>query len=205
MNSMCVADIAFYLFAFGLVSSCILLLFAQRIFYGALSLLLIVFHMAALLILMGAEFIGLALLISYTAALSIYFFFTVLTGDVCEKESVKLTLIAKSILYALIALLGGQLCFLLLSKVEIASKGFLQDQTNEVLKVQSLGEVLYTDYFFIFQLTGFLLFVAMICVLALLGKSSDHLLKRKIGIFKALSAYRVTMKSMPVGKGVKED
>ncbi|MEI8320535.1 MAG: NADH-quinone oxidoreductase subunit J [Alphaproteobacteria bacterium] len=192
-------DGVFYTFAFGIIASCTLLIFSKTTLYAALSLIAVFFNASALLILMEADFMGLILLLMYVGAIAVLFLFGMMMTTGPNSEDLRLKLSEKILLLIVSLLMVTEFGFLLLVKAGNPSQKFLQTSSTEVLKIQSLGEVLYTDYFLIFQLLGVVLFIAMVSVVALLNPDKEGSPKKQ-GIFKDPGRSRITLhgKESPV-------
>ncbi|CAM1654144.1 NADH:ubiquinone/plastoquinone oxidoreductase [Bartonella apis] len=166
-----IAAAFFYLFAFIMLASAVLVVAARNPVHSVLFLILAFFNAAALFILTGAEFLGLILLVVYVGAVAVLFLFVVMMLDVDFAELKK-----GALKYAPIGVLIGIIIAVELIVV-FASSHFspnLAEQVTEPMpslakrtNTQALGDILYTDYVFYFQLAGLVLLVAMIGAIVL--------------------------------------
>ena len=166
-----IAAAFFYLFAFIMLASAVLVVAARNPVHSVLFLILAFFNAAALFILTGAEFLGLILLVVYVGAVAVLFLFVVMMLDVDFAE-----LKRGALKYAPIGALIGIIIAVELIVV-FASSHFSPNLAEHVTEpmpslvertnTQALGDILYTDYVFYFQLAGLVLLVAMIGAIVL--------------------------------------
>lgn len=148
---------------------------AQRnVLYSALCLILSFLCLAALYILMGAEFVGIVQIIVYAGAVMVLFLFTVMLLSGKRVEIAIGGLPGQAPLAALlVVVLAVELLFLLPAGLQglRAPAGQLSALGN----VQAVAEVLFTRYLWAFEATGLLLLVALVGVVYLVkgGRASD--------------------------------
>ena len=175
---MIVQAFAFYLFAGILLLSALMVITARNPVHSVLFLILSFFNAAGLFVLLGAEFLGMIIVIVYVGAVAVLFLFVVMMLDI------DFTSLRKgSVRYIPLGLiLGGILLFELVTiyvywqAVPEAPANIAQDmaQFEGLSNTQALGMVLYTEYVFAFQMAGLILLVAMIGAIVLtLRKRSD--------------------------------
>tara|TARA_B100000686_G_scaffold127123_1_gene134413 strand:- start:30 stop:521 length:492 start_codon:yes stop_codon:yes gene_type:complete len=160
----------------------------------------------------GAEFLGMIMLIVYVGAVAVLFLFVVMMLNVAQQKNQWFSatkssshipvglLVSFVIFFELIIVIGGWKYKpdLLNSSTVIIS----QDTTN----THSLGNVLYTDYIHLFQLSGMILLVAMVGAIVLTFRQRSGL--KKQSYFKQISREKVDgVKVVDVesNKGVKLD
>ncbi len=156
---------------------------ARNPVHAVLFLILCFFNVSGLFVLLGAEFLAFMLVIVYAGALSVLFLFIVMMLDIdfssLRQDMVKYTpisiLIAGVLLVELLLLFqgwgGSSHIAGNLSEHPILSS---EDMTN----TKAIGAVLYTDYVYAFQLSGLVLFVAMIGTITLTLRDT-HKAKRQ--------------------------
>lgn len=178
---MLVQALSFYLFAGILILSALMVITARNPVHSVLFLILAFFNAAGLFVLLGAEFIGLILVIVYVGAVAVLFLFVVMMLDINFAE------LRKGAMHFVPVglLIGGVLLFELVALY--SSWTFSPDAEenratplsafDNITNTEALGRVLYTDYIFAFQLAGLILFVAMIGAIVLT-------LRRRPGIRK---------------------
>ena len=173
---MIVQALAFYLFAVILTLSALMVITARNPVHSVLFLILAFFNSAGLFILLGAEFVGMLMVIVYVGAVAVLFLFVVMMLDVSFADLRK-----EAMQYVPIGLLIGGV--LLTELVMVYGAWAFAPGVEDSLAVpllrfegvsnsEALGRVLYTDYILAFQLAGLILFVAMIgaIVLTLRGR-----------------------------------
>jgi NADH-quinone oxidoreductase subunit J len=166
---MIIATIAFYVFAAVLIASAAFVVSSRNPVHSVLFLILAFFNAAALFLLAGAEFLAMILIVVYVGAVAVLFLFVVMMLDVNFdqlREGVQR--------YAPIGAAVGAVLFL---EVIVTVAG-LQFVPNTALHLASatpvgvsntvaLGRLIYTNYIFLFQVSGLILLVAMIGAIVL--------------------------------------
>ena len=166
-----IAIIAFYLFATVTIASAVLVIFARNPVHSVLWLILAFFNAAGLMLLMGAEFIALLLVIVYVGAVAVLFLFVVMMLDI-DFARLRSGFTANLPFGLLIALV-------LLAEIVIAVSawragpgisGAAPPDTAQP-NIVALGELLYSRFLFPFELAGLILLVAMIGAIVLTHRS----------------------------------
>ena len=164
-----IADIFFYIFSVILLLSAAAVVSARNPVHSVLFLILAFFNAAALFLIAGAEFLAFILLIVYVGAVAVLFMFVVMMLDVNFAElrsgfqrylPIGAT-IGAILLAELLALVMGW------KIAPAASTLRLAPAPAGVQNTVALGQVLYTDYIFLFQTAGIILLVAMIGAIVL--------------------------------------
>jgi NADH-quinone oxidoreductase subunit J len=166
-----IAIIAFYLFATLTIASAIAVIFARNPVHSVLWLIVSFFNAAGLMLLLGAEFIAMLVVIVYVGAVAVLFLFVVMMLDIdfAQLRSgftrnlpfgiiIALVLLAE-IIVAVSAWRAGPA----LSGREVPAA----TQPN----IEALGQLLYTRYLFPFEIAGLILLVAMIGAIVLTHRS----------------------------------
>lgn len=161
----------FYLFAFVAVASAFMVISAKNPVHSVLYLILTFFNAAALFLLTGAEFLGMILLVVYVGAVAVLFLFVVMMLDVdfAELRSGVMrhapigALIGVILAAELIIVVGGSL----VNPKAASSITMPIPAPAERANTAVLGDVLYTNYVYFFQLAGLVLLVAMIGAIVL--------------------------------------
>jgi len=163
----------FYLFSFIAIVSAIMVTVARNTVHSVFFLILDFISISCLFIMIGAEFLGMIMLIVYVGAVAVLFLFVVMMLNVAQQKNQWFSaskssshipiglLVSLIIFFELIIVIGGWKYKpdLLNSSTIVISK----TTTN----THSLGNVLYTDYIHLFQLSGMILLVAMIGAIVL--------------------------------------
>jgi NADH-quinone oxidoreductase subunit J len=176
-----ITAIAFYVFAAILLASATMVVSARNPVHAVLFLILAFFNAAALFLIAGAEFLAMTLVIVYVGAVAVLFLFVVMMLDID-----RVTLTEGVQRYAPLGIAVG---FVLLLELGFVLSGWkfapdvmtlrLAPMNPAVHNTQQLGQLIYTDYVYLFQVAGLVLFVAMIGAIVLTlrdksGKPSRH-------------------------------
>ena len=161
--------IAFYLFASILIGSAALTIFARNPVHSVLWLIVAFFNAAGLMVLLGAEFIAMLLVIVYVGAVAVLFLFVVMMLDIdfAELRAGFVDYLPFGVLIALLLaaeiLLGVGIWHA--GPVELAQRA--APTPTDVPNIQAIGALLYTRYIFLFEAAGLILLVAMIGAIVL--------------------------------------
>ena len=160
----------------------------------------------------GAEFLGMIMLIVYVGAVAVLFLFVVMMLNVAQQKNqwfssesssrhIPVGLIIGSIIFfELIIVVGGWKY-----KPDLINSTNIS-LNNDISNTHSLGQVLYTDYIHIFQISGMILLIAMIGAIVLTYRQRDGV--KKQSYLKQISRERsegVEVLEVPSNKGVKID
>ncbi|MGA1851219.1 NADH-quinone oxidoreductase subunit J [Sphingobium sp. HT1-2] len=161
--------LAFYLFAILVVSSGALTILSRNPVHSVLWLILAFFNAAGLMILLGAEFIAMLLVIVYVGAVAVLFLFVVMMLDIdfAELRAGFVSYLPFGLLIALVLLAEIVLGIGLWSAgpIELAQRA--APANPELSNIQAIGGILYTRYIFLFETAGIVLLVAMIGAIVL--------------------------------------
>ena len=174
----------FYLFAFIMIASAVMVISARNPVHSVLFLILAFFNAAALFLLTGAEFLAMILLLVYVGAVAVLFLFVVMMLDVDFAE-----LKQGALQYAPVGALVGLILLAELVVVFVSTKFSPKLGEAGVLPIpdpatrtntQTLGDVLYTNYVFFFQIAGLVLLVAMIGAIVLTLRHKPNVKRQSI-------------------------
>jgi len=177
--------LAFYVFAAVTVAAGAMVVVSRNPVYSVLFLILAFFNAAALFLLIGAEFIAMILVIVYVGAVAVLFLFVVMMLDINLVE-----LREGFLKYLPVgAMIGVVLLAEILLGLGVLGAGSstmvaLNKQGAQVLAVdntRAIGLVLYTQYFYLFQVAGLVLLVAMIGAIVLTLRTRPGVRRQKIG------------------------
>lgn len=164
-------DIAFYFFSAIVLISGIIVITARNPVSSVLFLILAFFNAAGLFILLGAEFVAMILVIVYVGAVAVLFLFVVMMLDISFDDLRKGAMQYVPAGLAVGAVLLLELFFMYKAWEFNTLEGQTLDTPDSdfegLSNTESLGRVLYTDYFYIFQASGLILLVAMIGAIVL--------------------------------------
>ena len=176
--------LAFYVFAFVVMASAAMVVVSRNPVYSVLFLILAFFNAAALFLLIGAEFIAMILIIVYVGAVAVLFLFVVMMLDInlTELREGFLKYLPVGILIGLVLLaeillglgvIGGD-------QTTLATLGKAGPQVLAVDNTRAIGRVLYTQYFYLFQVAGLVLLVAMIGAIVLTLRTRPGVRRQKV-------------------------
>ena len=204
--------IFFYIFSIIAVVSAIMVTVSKNTVHSVFFLILDFISISCLFIMIGAEFLGMIMLIVYVGAVAVLFLFVVMMLNVAQQKNqwfasqensghIPIGLIISTVIFfELIIVIGGWKYKPDL--LEISNISVSQDVSN----THSLGAVLYTDYIHIFQLSGMILLVAMVGAIVLTFRQRSGV--KKQSYFKQISRERsegVDVVEVESKKGVKID
>jgi len=210
---MIVHSIFFYTFSVIAVLSAVMVTVSKNTVHSVFFLILDFISISCLFIMIGAEFLGMMMLIVYVGAVAVLFLFVVMMLNVgqqknqwfgAERSSTHLPvglIVSIIIFFELIIVIGGWKYKPDLNK-SIDDLGISLDKTN----THSIGEVLYTDYIHLFQLSGMILLVAMIGAIVLTFRKRSGI--KRQSYFKQISREKnegVELVEVESNKGVKID
>jgi NADH-quinone oxidoreductase subunit J len=161
--------IAFYLFATIVIASGAMTIFSRNPVHSVLWLILAFFNAAGLMVLLGAEFIAMLLVIVYVGAVAVLFLFVVMMLDIdfAELRAGFVAYLPIGMLIALVLLaeivLGVGIWQA--GPIELAQRA--APSTADVPNIKAIGTLLYTRYIFLFEAAGLVLLVAMIGAIVL--------------------------------------
>jgi NADH-quinone oxidoreductase subunit J len=165
------AVFAFYLFAAVAVASGVLVVFARNPVHSVLWLITAFIASAGLFVLLGAEFVAMILLIVYVGAVAVLFLFVVMMLDVdfAELRGSMAKFLPLGLLVAVVLLveLGFAFGSWEVNEEAMVLRQAIAPDPAEVQNTAALGNLLYTQYVFLFELAGLVLLVAMIGAIVL--------------------------------------
>jgi NADH-quinone oxidoreductase subunit J len=198
----------FYLFAFVAVAAGFMVISARNPVHSVLYLILTFVNAAGLFMLTGAEFLAMILLIVYVGAVAVLFLFVVMMLDVDFAE-----LKRGSLQYAPI---GATVGLILAAELVVVLGGyaFVPKLAGGVAKpipdlaarsnTAALGDILYTDYIYYFQIAGMVLLVAMIGAIVLTLRHKVGVKRQSISAQVARTpATAIEVKKVETGRGIR--
>jgi NADH-quinone oxidoreductase subunit J len=198
--------LAFYVLAAVSIGSAAAVVTARNPVHSVLFLILCFFSAAGLFVLLGAEFLAMLLVVVYVGAVAVLFLFVVMMLDV-DFSRLRSGVAAYLPIGAVVAavLLGE----MILVSTAVADNGAAAlprpPMAAGVSNIESIGQVLYTDYLYFFQAAGMVLLTAMIGAIVLTLRHKPGVKRQNISDQVA----RTTVKGMKVvvvksGEGVAE-
>jgi NADH-quinone oxidoreductase subunit J len=204
--------IFFYIFSTIAIISAIMVTASKNTVHSVFFLILDFISISCLFIMIGAEFLGMIMLIVYVGAVAVLFLFVVMMLNVAQQKNqwflssqssghIPVGLIISIVIFfELIIVIGGWKY-----KPDLFYKVNSQ-LTENVSNTHSLGQILYTDYIHVFQISGMILLVAMIGAIVLTFRQRDGV--KKQSYIKQISRERsegVQVVDVKTNKGVSLD
>jgi NADH-quinone oxidoreductase subunit J len=199
--------IAFYLFASMMIASGVSTIFARNPVHSVLWLILAFFNAAGLMVLVGAEFIAMLLVIVYVGAVAVLFLFVVMMLDIDFAElragfirNAPLGLVLAVVLFAelFVGILVRSAGDLHIGKAVTVSA-----TPVGLSNTAAIGALLYTRYLFEFEAAGMILLVAMIGAIVLTHRERGDTRGQNVSKQVARRPQDATVNVRPeVGKGV---
>ncbi|MFV9930050.1 MAG: NADH-quinone oxidoreductase subunit J [Rickettsia endosymbiont of Haemaphysalis japonica] len=174
--------IFFYLFATLITISSLCVVLSKNAVYSVLWLIFAFINGAGLMILLGAEFLAMMLLVIYVGAVAVLFLFVIMMLDMHFNKTItqlKANL-ALSIFIALIMFADLVIIILLGTKNINFNSNVSFAITNNISNTKAIGGILYTDFMLPFQMAGLILFVAMIACITLTLKKREGVKRQDI-------------------------
>ena len=204
--------IFFYVFSFIAIISAVMVTVSKNTVHSVFFLILDFISISCLFIMIGAEFLGMIMLIVYVGAVAVLFLFVVMMLNVAEQKNQWLLsevssghipvglIISVLIFFELIIVIGGWKY-----RPELFDNNNINN-ISEITNTHSLGLILYTDYIHIFQISGMILLIAMIGAIVLTFRKREGV--KTQSYIKQISRERsegVELLEVPSNKGVKID
>ncbi|HEU0066172.1 MAG TPA: NADH-quinone oxidoreductase subunit J [Sphingomonas sp.] len=197
--------IAFYLFAAVVIVSGGMTISSRNPVHSVMWLILAFFNAAGLMVLVGAEFIAMLLVIVYVGAVAVLFLFVVMMLDVdfatMRAGVARYAGIGLALAVALAAEVMVAIGAWRLGGVALARRAAPTD--GSVPNIRAIGDLLYTRYLFIFEAAGFVLLVAMIGAIVLTHRERSGTRYQNVSRQNARRPQDATRNMRPtIGQGV---
>ena len=209
---MIVHSLFFYFFSAIAVFSAMMVTISRNTVYSVFFLILVFVSVSILFIMIGAEFLGMIMLIVYVGAVAVLFLFVVMMLNITEQSTQRSSrkgfinnisvgsIVGVIIFLELLVVIGGwkyKWTF-----VPLSSSNFNNDLSN----THALGNILYTDYIHLFQIAGIILLVSMIGAITLTFKKRENVKRQSyFDQIKREKSTGVSLVDVEFGKGVKTD
>ena len=202
-----IQTLAFYLFATLLITSAVFVILSRNPVHSVLWLIVAFFNAAGLMVLVGAEFIAMLLVIVYVGAVAVLFLFVVMMLDIDFAElragfiknfplgiAIALVLLAELVL-GLGAYQAGAMALGAADGTSMAG--------TDVSNTAAIGALLYTRYLFLFEAAGLILLVAMIGAIVLTHRQLSDVRSQNVSRKNQRRPQDATRNTRPgVGEGV---
>jgi len=212
-NYMIIHSIFFYTFSLIAIIAAIMITVSKNTVHSVFFLILDFISISCLFIMIGAEFLGMIMLIVYVGAVAVLFLFVVMMLNVAQQKKefsdkvedfthIPIGLIVSIVIFfELIIVVGGwKFKPQLVESLSTIGADLTYSNTH------SIGQVLYTDYIHLFQLSGMILLVAMVGAIVLTFRKRSGV--KKQSYFKQISREReegVELVEVKTNTGVKID
>ena len=202
----------FYFFSSIAVFASIMVTVSRNAVYSVFFLILVFISISILFIMIGAEFLGMIMLIVYVGAVSVLFLFVVMMLNITEQLTKRSSrrglinnisvgsIVGVIIFLELLVVVGGwkyKGTFVPLSAINL---------NLDISNTHALGNILYTDYIHLFQISGMILLVAMIGAITLTFSRRENI--KRQSYFDQIQREKdsaVSLVEVESGKGVKLD
>ena len=202
----------FYFFSTIAVFSAVMVTVSRNTVYSVFFLILVFVTVSILFIMIGAEFLGMIMLIVYVGAVAVLFLFVVMMLNITEQIAKRSkrkglinnisvgSIVGVIIFLELLVVIGGwkyKETFTPLSSINLNS---------ELTNTHAIGNILYTDYIHLFQISGMILLVAMIGAITLTFSKRDNV--KRQSYFNQIQREKesaVSLVDVESGKGVNLD
>ena len=205
---------AIFLYTFSIIAvvSAIMVTASKNTVHSVFFLILDFISISCLFIMIGAEFLGMIMLIVYVGAVAVLFLFVVMMLNVAQQKNQWFAgqatskhipvglIISTLIFFEIIIVIGGWKY-----KPDLLNSAKSTIET-EISNTHSLGQILYTDYIHVFQISGMILLVAMVGAIVLTFRQRSGV--KRQSYIKQISRERiegVEVLEVQSNKGVKID
>ena len=202
----------FYFFSTIAVFASIMVTVSRNTVYSVFFLILVFISISILFIMIGAEFLGMIMLIVYVGAVAVLFLFVVMMLNITEQLTKRPSrkglinnisvgsIVGVIIFLELLVVVGGwkyKGTFVPLSATNL---------NMDISNTHALGNILYTDYIHLFQISGMILLVAMIGAITLTFSKRENI--KRQSYFDQIQREKdsaVSLVEVESDKGVKLD
>ena len=176
--------IFFYFFSIITVGSALMVIASKNTVHAVFFLILDFISVGCLFIMIGAEFLGMIMLIVYVGAVAVLFLFVVMMLNVAEQKQSWFRGLKKSthipvglivsiiILLEVLVVIGGWKY----KSNFISTESIVVD--SNFSNTHQLGSVLYTDYIYLFQIAGIILLLSMVGAIVLTYRKREGVKKQ---------------------------
>ncbi len=198
--------ITFYLFSSIAVLSALMVISAKNPVHSVLFLILSFVNASGLFVLLGAEFLAMILVVVYVGAVAVLFLFVVMMLDINYiklREGFLQYLPFGALLGIVLVIELGILYLTDISSNINNSKSLHEPKIYEVENTKMIGEILYTKYFYLFQICGIILLVAMIGSITLTLRDKGGVKRQNIENQNSVDALTaIDKKKVKLGDGI---
>ena len=194
------------MFAIVSIVSAFMVVTSKNPVHSVLFLILTFFNGAGLFVLMGAEFLAMILVVVYVGAVAVLFLFVVMMLDInfVKLREGFLQYLPFGALLGIVLVIELGILFLTDRSSNIYNNQTpLQPIINEVENTKMIGQILYTEYFYLFQICGIILLVAMIGSITLTLRDKGGVKRQNINSQNTVDAsIAIEKKKVKLGEGI---
>jgi len=202
----------FYFFSIIAVFAAVMVTVSRNTVYSVFFLILVFISISILFIMIGAEFLGMIMLIVYVGAVAVLFLFVVMMLNITEqltKRSSRRGLINNISIGSIVGVIIFLELLVVVGGWKYKDTFVPLSDTNlnlDISNTHALGNILYTDYIHLFQISGMILLVAMIGAITLTFSKRENI--KRQSYFNQIQREKesaVSLVEVESGKGVKLD
>ena len=199
-------SITFYIFSLVAVLSALMVISARNPVHSVLFLILSFVNASGLFVLLGAEFLAMILVVVYVGAVAVLFLFVVMMLDInfVKLREGFLQYLPFGALLGIVLIIELGILFLTKSFSENSLSKFIESPAmNDVVNTKLIGQILYTDYFYLFQISGLILLVAMVGSITLTLRDRGQVKRQNISQQNYTNANdSIEKKKVKLGEGI---
>lgn len=194
----------FFIFAAILLASALVVVSTRNMVHAVMFLILAFFNGAGLFILLGAEYLAMLLIIVYVGAIAVLFLFVVMMLDIDKQVQLEISRRKPLLLTIAIVLFAEIFMVIQISDSWHLNSNLRFPTPSETHNVKAIGQILYTDFILPFQISGAILFVAMIGAITLTLKEDNRFIKKQKISDQVLrnKANSLAIASPKIGEGI---
>jgi NADH-quinone oxidoreductase subunit J len=197
--------LVFYMFAAITVFSGVMVISARNPVHSVLFLVLAFFNAAGLFVLLGAEFLAMILVVVYVGAVAVLFLFVVMMLDInfVELRQGFQEYLPLGALIAVVLFIEVAVALAGMKLAPEATAAAAAPMPEGVGNTQALGQIVYTQYLYLFQGAGLVLLVAMIGAIVLTHRRRAGVRRQDIGAQVARNRENsIEIRKVEPGRGI---
>ena len=203
---MILQSLTFYLFSSVAVLSALMVISAKNPVHSVLFLILSFVNASGLFVLLGAEFLAMILVVVYVGAVAVLFLFVVMMLDInfVKLREGFLQYLPFGALLGIVLVIELGILYLTDTSTNINyNQTPLEVKINDLENTKMIGQLLYTKYFYLFQICGIILLVAMIGSITLTLRDKGGVKRQNIDFQNTLDASNaIEKKQAKLGEGI---
>ena len=198
--------IFFYFFSIIAIFSSLMVITSRNTVNSVFFLILSFVNASGLFVLLGAEFLAMILVVVYVGAVAVLFLFVVMMLDInfVKLREGFLQYLPFGALLGIVLIVELGILFLTKSFSENSLSEFISSpEISEIENTKLIGRVLYTDYFYLFQISGLILLVAMVGSITLTLRDRGQVKRQNISSQNFMDANSaIEKRKIKLGEGI---